>query len=262
MSSNNTSEELLAKTIGSVCKSCFDTNLAEWINCHVKSDNFLMIAYFPSGKPRMLSSHANHPEVFANIHTIYMAGAYLLDPFHDLHIAQAPKGAYRLGEIAPDQFQRNQYFIEYYQNTTLIDELAFVCYPNPGVSIHLCLGKDSSSGTKFTAKLVTAAKQIAPIVTALVEAHWSDLTYSGEYEETETTALLIDAALDRYGISLSPRQAQVAMLVLRGHSSVSIGLVLGISMQTVKVFRKQLYKKCKISSQAQLFNLLLPLLSR
>jgi DNA-binding CsgD family transcriptional regulator len=47
---------------------------------------------------------------------------------------------------------------------------------------------------------------------------------------------------------------------LRGHSSVSIGLRLGLSAQTVKVFRKQLYRRCAISSQAELFALMLPLL--
>jgi DNA-binding CsgD family transcriptional regulator len=50
-------------------------------------------------------------------------------------------------------------------------------------------------------------------------------------------------------------------MILRGHSSVSIGLQLEISPQTVKVFRKQLYKKCRISSQAELFNLMMPILS-
>ncbi len=64
-----------------------------------------------------------------------------------------------------------------------------------------------------------------------------------------------------HGVSLSPRQAEIALLILRGHSSVSIGLRLGISAQTVKVFRKQLYRKCGISSQAELFSLLMPLLT-
>ena len=50
-------------------------------------------------------------------------------------------------------------------------------------------------------------------------------------------------------------------MILRGHSSVSISLRLGISPQTVKVFRKQLYRKCGISSQAELFSLVMPLLS-
>ena len=66
---------------------------------------------------------------------------------------------------------------------------------------------------------------------------------------------------DETRISLSPRQAEVALLILRGNSSVSIGLRLGVSPQTVKVFRKQLYRKCEISSQAELFNMLLPLLN-
>ena len=48
--------------------------------------------------------------------------------------------------------------------------------------------------------------------------------------------------------------------MLKGNSSVSIGLKLGVSPQTVKVFRKQLYRKCDISSQAELFTMLLPLL--
>jgi DNA-binding CsgD family transcriptional regulator len=63
------------------------------------------------------------------------------------------------------------------------------------------------------------------------------------------------------GIGLSPRQAQVALLILKGHSSLSIGLKLGLSPQTVKVFRKQLYARCGISSQGELFALMLPLLS-
>ena len=73
-------------------------------------------------------------------------------------------------------------------------------------------------------------------------------------------ARLIEALETAHDVRLSKRQAEVALLILRGHSSVSIGLRLGISPQTVKVFRKQLYRKCRISSQAELFNLLLPLL--
>ena len=64
-----------------------------------------------------------------------------------------------------------------------------------------------------------------------------------------------------HGVQLSPRQAEVALYILRGHSSQSIGKALGISGQTVKVFRRQLYAKCAVSSQAQLFALLLPLLT-
>jgi DNA-binding CsgD family transcriptional regulator len=77
----------------------------------------------------------------------------------------------------------------------------------------------------------------------------------------DTAALLAVAARKRHGIALSPRQAEVALLILRGHSSLSIGLRLGLSPQTIKVFRKQLYRRCAITSQAELFALMLPLLN-
>ena len=66
---------------------------------------------------------------------------------------------------------------------------------------------------------------------------------------------------EQHGISLSPRQAEVALYILQGHSSLSISLNLNISKETVKVFRKQLYSKCNISSQAELFALLMPIFS-
>ena len=50
-------------------------------------------------------------------------------------------------------------------------------------------------------------------------------------------------------------------MILRGHSSESIGSHLEVSPQTVKVFRKQLYARCSICSQAELFALMMPLIA-
>jgi len=253
-------ETPLANAIGSIGSTQFTAHLANWLDCCVPCDNMTWLAYFQRSHPELLFVRSTLPDVHENLESIYLAGAYLLDPFHDLHIKGVERGVYRLTDIAPDKFHRNQYFTEYYSNTTLIDEIAFISYPNPGVSIHICLGKDATSRQKFSSRMISQARRIAPVLSALVESHWNDLNTTGEYEEAETTARLIASAQTQLGIQLSPRQAEVAMLILRGHSSISIGLRLNISFQTVKVFRKQLYKKCKISSQAELFNLLLPLL--
>lgn len=172
---------------------------------------------------------------------------------------QAPVGLYRLKDIAPDQFQRNEYHAAYYQRTTLVDEIVYVGYPSDGVSVHIYLGRDASSGRRFTSRDLTMADSLVPIVSGLIRRHWSGLESSGDYSEEDVTDRLIVSAQEKIGVKLSPRQAEVALLILRGHSSVSIGLKLGISFQTVKVIRKQLYRKCNISSQAELFSLLLPL---
>jgi len=261
VSGNTETDALLGAAITALQTAQFEPAFSAWLRACVPFDNITTLAYFQNQPPKCLMSQSFKAKAHENIEAIYLAGAYLLDPFHTLHIAHAPRGLYRLSDIAPDRFQRNRYFLEYYRNTTMVDEIGFVSYPSSGVSVHVCLGRDSHSGLRFSNRLLTTAAGLAPVVTALAERHWSGLSSTGTYREIDIRAKLMAAVQAAHGISLSPRQAEVAVLILRGHSSVSIGLRLGISVQTVKVFRKQLYRKCKISSQAELFNLMLPLLA-
>jgi DNA-binding CsgD family transcriptional regulator len=261
-----TPEVLLAAAITRLHSDRFSGDLGRWLESEVRHDNITTLAYYQNRAPTLLWAHARQPLVHQNVDEVYLKGAYLLDPFHDLHNRRVPAGLYRLDDIAPDQFHRNRYFLDYYRRTTMVDEVAFVSYPSGGVSLHLCLGRDGSSNQRFSARDIRAARRIAPLVVALAQAHWQNLTSEGENggegDGESLISKLINALKTGHGIALSPRQAEVAVLVLRGHSSVSIGLKLGISPLTVKVFRKQLYKRCSISSQAELFQLMLPLLGQ
>lgn len=253
--------QLLGEVINTLNSGRFEDRLSEWLNTSVKHDNFVVIAYFQEGPPKSLYSQTKETRVLANFESTYVNGAYLVDPYHALHVNKSPQGLYRLDDIAPDQFRRNRYYREYYQSTTMVDEIAYIAYPAEGVSVHVCLGRDSTSGLRFTTRELAAANAISPIVNALSERHWSDLNSTGKFDEAQIVNSVITKTHQQHQIKLSPRQAQVALMILRGHSSVSIGLQLKISPQTVKVFRKQLYKKCHISSQAELFNLMMPILS-
>ncbi len=251
----------LAQAIQTLGSEAFPAALDRWLETKLRQDNYTILVYFDGRRPRSLLRRARTPAVHDNFDRLYVAGAYLLDPFHDLHRNRAKAGVYRLSDIAPDQFHRNPYYLDYYSATTLLDELTFVTYPAPGASLHICLGRDASSASRFTAQEVATAHMLAPVVLALADRHWAGLDAGGAPSGANVTDQLIAAMKSAHDIGLSPRQAEVALLILRGHSSVSIGLKLGISAQTVKVFRKQLYRKCLISSQAELFHLMLPLLS-
>ena len=191
---------------------------------------------------------------------VYLSGAYLLDPFYELHNSGADTNLYRMSDIAPDQFSRNQYFLEYYQRTTIIDEIAFIIWPSPQMSVHVCLGRDVKSKRRFTIREISSTKQVLPIVETLICEHWGNLRFSSDDHGENVLERMVRLVSETHNINLTKRQAEVALLVLRGHSSASIGLRLEISPQTVKVFRKQLYRKCNISSQAELFALITPLL--
>ncbi len=255
----NTAESQLAEAIRCLRGPGFEAALHGLLRRSVAPDNFVALAFRDAGPPLALYRHTDAPRAFAQFDEVYLSGAYLLDPFHHLHVGRAPPGAYRLSDIAPDAFQRSRYFLDYYRETTIIDEVAFTAYPAPGVSLHISLGRDASSGRPFSVRDVETCQRLATIVTALANHHWADVRAEAGAPE-DVCVRLMGALQDVHGIRLSPRQAEVALLVLRGHSTSSIALQLAVSPQTVKVFRRQLYSRCSISSQAELFALLLPLL--
>ncbi len=255
----NAAEGKLAEVIRRQGKPGFESALQDWLHRCLAPDNLIVLAYRVGAPPQVLYRHADSPQVFAHLESTYLAGAYLLDPYHDLHVTHVPPGAYRLRDVAPDAFHRGRYFLDYYQQTTMIDEITFVCYPRTDVSLNVCLGRDGTSARLFTPAEVEMAQRLSPIVAALAEAHWASIADLPPRIE-DVTGGLVAAMATQHDIRLSPRQAEVALMILRGHSTPSIGLRLGLSPQTVKVFRKQLYAKCNLSSQAELFALMVPLL--
>ncbi len=65
-------------------------------------------------------------------------------------------------------------------------------------------------------------------------------------------------AMANFGTSrLSDREAEVARLILQGHSSKVIARMLGNSPETVKVFRKRIHTKLGLATSAELFSLFL-----
>lgn len=256
------SESKLATAIAELGGPGFPAAFAGWLQILAAPDNLILLAFRDAGPPELLYRHSRAPQVFSRLESEYLAGAYLLDPYHGLHRRGAETGLYRLRDIAPDAFQRSRYFTDYYRQTTLIDELAFLVRPAPGVSLTLCLGRDAVSGRPFTSREIGICADQAPVVTALATRHWSGLAaragIPGDVTGDVNGRLL--RGLAGQGIALTPRQAEVALLILQGHSTASIGLRLGVSAQTVKVFRRQLYARCGLTSQAELFALMLPLL--
>ena len=248
----------LAQAIASLRQAGFAEALWQLCLALAAPDNLIVMAYRDAGPPLVLLHRAENPRVFARLEAGYLAGAFRLDPYYDLHLARAADGAYRIRDIAPDAFQRSRYFTEYFGETTLIDEIAFVLPLAEGLSLNLCLGRDAGSARAFSTEDLAACRRMSPVIAALARAEWREL--EGSAGPVEDTPALLIAAAGRQGIALSPRQATVALLILRGHSTPSIALKLGVSPQTVKVFRKQLYQRCGISSQAELFSRLLPLL--
>lgn len=252
-------EPLLAKAIATLGRPGFEDALWQMLLALARPDNMLVLVYSDGGPAREVCRQAKDARVFGRLQSTYLEGAFRLSPFFALHLRRAEEGLYRLRDIAPDAFQRSRFYLEYFGQTTIIDELAFAVWLGEGLSLNLFLGRDGQSGRLFSGPDIAKCRRIAPVVAALLRAQWP-LPVGQAPPAEDTPALLAASAAQTLGITLSPRQAQVALLILKGHSTLSTALTLGVSPLTVKVFRKQLYARCGISSQGELFSVLLPLL--
>lgn len=261
----------LAAAIRALGAPAFPDRLTGWLQVALAPDNLLILAYRGANPPRVLHRWSPGGPVFQALDD-YLAGAWRLDPYLALHEDSAAPGLYRLADLAPAGFRRSRYYLGYYRATTLVDEATLLARPDPGTTLMLCLGRDAASGRPFSAATLAEARRLAPVAAALAEAHWpaghqpTSVAQATTSQATASPAARLAADLaDRLhgatGIALTPRQAEIALLVLRGHSSASVALQLGLSPQTVKVFRRQIHARCGITSQAELFALLMPHLS-
>lgn len=189
----------------------------------------------------------------------YQDGPYLLDPFYQTCVEGAEPGLYRLREIAPDRFYHSEYFRSYYRRTGLAEEIGFLIALPGDTTLVISLMRAGSSAP-FSDRDVNKLRKVEPIVTASSYRHWrnSDHLRPETIDDMMTQPLLdsqVVNAFENFGTGvLTRREREVARLVLRGHSSESIGRCFGITTGTVKIHRKNIYAKLGISSQSELFS--------
>ncbi len=257
-------DRALANTIKALGTARFTVEFSKFLRTLSDFDNLIIIVYCGEQNPRVLYRECIDPVVYMPMDREYLTSAYLLDPFYLEHLKGDNSGLKRLLDIAPDLFRRSTYYNIYYEQTTLIDEIAIFASIGEQTTITACIGKDRSSGVAFSPRNRKALKSYESVLCSLIKAQWKNFRLETESRNSEIplSERLREKLLSEQNIKLSPRQGEIALYILRGHSSISIGLNLGISPETVKVFRRQLYTKCHISSQAELFSKLMPLISR
>ena len=174
----------------------------------------------------------------------YLAGAYILDPFYDAIRQNAEERLIVMRDLAPDDFLQSEYHRRHYASTSITDEIGFVLKLGQDRTAVLSLCRIGMTDP-FSAKEIERFAAVAGLVCRIGERHWMGGRLSSP--DSGRPAPTIDHPL------LTPREREIVMLILKGHSSVSIAMVLSLSPDTVKAHRRHIYAKLNISSQAELF---------
>lgn len=214
----------------------------------------IALRYHRVGAPEILFKWVRERDLEDLFDRDYNRFGYMLDPFYKLAFETADWAVSPLRDIAPDRFETSDYFANYFGSTKLVDEVGFVARATDDTAVHLSMGRHSGT-RRFRAGEIARFRSLAMVlVPGILSVLGKPEKRVGDPAESVEHRFL--AVARKNGEDISTREAEVAALIVQGHSSRAIGLNLGISGHTVKVHRRNPYKKLNISSQSELFGLL------
>jgi len=218
--------------------------------------NTIIFGYPVGQRPVLLHNAMSNARKVGAIAT-YLRGSYLLDPFFEACRRGIASGVYRMEELAPDDFISGVGAHPGYVSPCISDEpgalseeIGFITACASGYYIVLSLMRDGNE-PPFSETELMMLREIEPPVSALLAAQFDQRRTEGDMPNP------IDEGFDQLFVEtlvqLTPREREIAELILRGHSSGSIAEILGIAISTVKIHRRNIYAKLEISTQAEFF---------
>lgn len=148
--------------------------------------------------------------------------------------------------MAPEHFELTEYYQRYFRLNVVADEIQFNCQLPDGRTLCLSLG----SKQRFDPQQIALLSLIQPWVLSLLRQRLP-------FELNQVSAPQPPVQNDEWGAQLTARELDVGRLMLSGCSSKEIARKLEISVETVKVHKKQMYSKLGIKSQSELFSIFL-----
>lgn len=231
--------------------------LIDLLRSVVHFENWGAMIFWPNAKPQLIAeiqTRTPHDELFRG----YLNSVYLLDPFYQFSLAAISPGVYCLDEVAPDHFRDTEYFRRYFSINVLEDEVQFLAPLPAGGTLSLSLGSKRRFSMSEIGTLCLYGAWITPLMFHAVSAQTGVVSpAAGSAAESDRRLHFEQALRKRSTASLTNREIEIALLILAGHSTKNMARQLGVSPETAKVHRRNLYKKLDISSQATLFLLIL-----
>ncbi|WP_019528033.1 helix-turn-helix transcriptional regulator [Dasania marina] len=205
--------------------------------------------------------YENYPSELRIATKQWLSGPYLLDPFYIKSFDGSPEGLYHLTDAAPDGFAESQYYKSYYRDTGCIDEVCYLAHINTDLVVSLALARVGELPL-FTALELSIFETIKPLVISLIKQQ-SERMESQIDDSQRLIHQHLKEKLDSFGEKLlTKREQEIVQLVFKGNSSKSMASHLSLSLDTVNMHKKNAYKKLNISSQSELFSLLIDRLSK
>jgi len=221
----------------------------------VPHEGTCLIAFHNDARPTVLH-HTLEPAGRKHYLERYLAGPYLLDPLYQLAIRRRKPTLCRFRDELPDRFRSSEYYRQYCERTHLLDEMDYLTQVSGRTTVVLVIGRRDRMFTKAELRRL---ELIEPVVQSAICKTWDAwVLKAGNPQGNDSVHQRLTECFEKFGESvLTKRERQISQLLLRGHSSKSIARELKIAPGTVMVHKRNMFGKLGISSQYELFSMLI-----
>lgn len=224
-----------------------------------------VFAYRGRSRPLVIFENFEQAEAKKGIST-YVKSTYILNPFYQAIQNGLGDGVYRMRDLAPDAFYESGFDRTFKVFPNPFEEIGYVTehWPENMEELNIAICVDDAALIEITLSRSHTSKgfsesdlsrltSVYPVVAAAFRIYWREHGAPGSRASPPDSQ--VDDAFACFGKStLTEREREVTQLILKGHSSRSICVNLGISLGTVKTHRKNAYSKLQISSQSELLS--------
>lgn len=254
--------ELAGELVAAIGSPGFGRALRGVIDTLAQIDSFVVIAHHAQQTPVILYDGLR-PEERGVFYDRYLRGTYLLSPFYQACMDGTEPRFCLISEIAPDDFFASEFRKDYYAPAGIVDEAGYLVPAGAGHILLVSIGRVRIPDA-FAKDEISRLRDFLPLVDAAVRRHWPPDARAGQPDGARQPAIKehLRTAFENFGTSmLTGRERDVALMMLRGHSSKSAARRLDISPDTERVHRRNIYDKLGVSSQAELCSLFFEALS-
>jgi DNA-binding CsgD family transcriptional regulator len=186
----------------------------------------------------------------------YMRGFYVGDPLRPYYHG-SETSEHLLFSVSADQVSDREVRERLYSSVGIVGKLSLVIRRQSDV-LTLSVLRSQNAGC-FNTRDVNMMRALSGVLAAMVERHVSLLEPETLNNLTELSKLIAEIPS---AAPLSKQEKAVCARIIAGYSTESIALNLGVSTHSIATYRRRAYAKLNVSSQNQLFMLLLGLCGR
>ena len=243
-------EHKLPAVIDALGTDAFSSALMHWLYHTARFDGFVILGYPQSGD--LAVYHDGAPEAgHVSCNTVYRGGMWLFSPLY-LHARQGHQGFFHISGISGPDFKASEFYTRYYHEVGINDHVAYITENGGGEPMVVSIER-STALPAFTGAEQETLRELEPLISSLVRKNWPGLEvpngmkqafHSGDHSE------LIKLVGDK---GLTPREEEALLALLKGLPNKLIARELDISVETVKVYCKNIMRKFDVGSRGELF---------